>query len=351
MAAKNIMPIILGKNFNMLGLIDDYKSLIWTTRYYDHGDFELVVNITPQTYMYCNKGVYITRQDDENVGILEKVEAKITETNEQVFVITGRFLTRILALRIIAEQTQVNGTVAQAINKLITDAIISPTIPERQISNFTLGSYTTQATIEAQFTGKNLYTVIHDICVQYGLGFKVTLNSDNQFVFSLYQGIDRSFNQQENPHVIFSDTYDNLLNAEFVIDFTNTINAVLAAGEGEGLQRKTVWVTTASNPSGLNRYEYYDDSRNTSSNEGEISDEEYMAQLAEIGRENFTPYEMTLGGEVNFTSVNFKTDVNIGDIVSIATSKIDLFINARIIEVIESIDENGKYSIIPTFGQ
>ena len=354
MAAKTITPVIYDNNFNMIAIVDNYKSLIWTTRYYDHGDFEFVVPLNKTMLSYCQATYYVMRPDDENVGIIEKVQAKITETDEEMLIVSGRFLTQILARRIIAEMTEVNGTVTQAVNQLITDAIISPTISERQISNFIIGDYSTTETMTAQYTGKNLYTVIHDICVQYGLGLKVTLNANKQFVFVLYKGEDRTFDQSENPYVIFSDTYDNIMNFEFQADFTNVITAVLSAGEGEGDQRKTVWVAAdnlAHLPAtGLYRYEYYLDARNTSTNEGEISEQDYLDQLAELGTENFTPYQVAFAGEVSFNFIEFKKDVNIGDLVVIQNSMENRAITARIIEVIESVSESGAYSIIPTFG-
>lgn len=348
--AKQILPVVMDQNFNRIGVIDSYKSLIWTTRYYVHGDFEITIGVSPQIIQLLAVGNYIARDDDDNIGIIEKIDLKITETNEQQLIVSGRFLTQILGRRIIAKQTQVNGTVAAAINQLITDAIISPELPERQISNFILGTYTTAATIEAQYTGKNLYTVISDICLQYGIGFKITLNDSNEFVFELYEGVDRSYEQSVNPYVVFSNQYDNLINAEYQKDAKNLVTAVLAAGEGEGLDRKTVWVTNEANPTGLYRFEYYDDSRNTSSNEGEISEEDYLNQLAELGRENLTTYETTFAGEANFTSVNYKEDVNIGDICTIENTNLGVAFSARIIEIIESVDASGKYSIIPTFG-
>lgn len=350
MQIPKILPIAMDANFIRLGVIDDYISLIWSIRYYDHGDFEIKTGVSAKVAQLLSVGNYILREDDDNVGIVEKVDVTITETNEQYFTASGRFLTQILGRRIIAQQTQVRGTVASAINKLITDAIISPEISARQISNFILGDYTTSATMSAQFTGKNLYEVISETCQQYGIGFKITLNHANQFVFSLYEGVDRSYNQSVNPYVVFSNEYENLINAEYQKDAQNLITAVLAAGEGEGLDRKTVWVTSQANPTGLNRYEYYDDSRNVSSNEGEISEQEYLAQLAELGRENLTTYETTFAGQIDLTTVQFKTDVNIGDIVSIENTDVGLSFNARIIELIESVDENGKYTIIPTFG-
>ena len=347
---KEILPIIADSNFNKLGVIDDYKSLIWTTRYYEHGDFELCTGVNLLYCTFFEVGNYVIRNDDENVGIIEKVEIQITEEDEEILIASGRFLTQILARRIIATQTQVSGLVSNCIYRLINDAIINPTIAARKINNFTIGNYTGTDTMEAQYTGKNLYDVISGLCLQYGLGLKVTLNDNNQFVFNLYKGVDRSYNQSDNPYVVFSDKYENLLNTQYQKDASNIVTNVLAAGEGEGSERKMIWVTNGD-PSGLNRYEFFDDSRNISSNNGEISESEYMQQLAEAGRENLTSYDSAFAGNVDFTNVDFKNEVNIGDIVTIDDSRLNSYFNVRIIEVIESIGEDGKYSLIPTFGE
>ena len=346
---KKIIPIIANQSLTKLGVIDDYKSIIWTTRYYEHGDFEITTGVNTHYYDFLSIGNYVIRPDDDNVGIIEKVEVIITEYDEEVLIASGRFLTQILGRRIIANQTQVNTDIASAIYKLITDAIINPTIPERKIDNFILGDYTSTQNLKAQFTGRNLYDVIAELSLQYGLGFKITLNDNNQFVFKLYEGVDRSYDQEDNPYVVFSDVYDNLLNAQYQRDAKNLVTNVLVAGEGEGEARKTIWVSNG-NPSGLARYEYWDDSRNISSNDGEISQADYMNQLAEAGKENLTTYETTFAGEADFTNIEFKSEVNVGDICTIENKKLGKYFNARIIEVIENIDESGKYSIIPTFG-
>lgn len=348
--AKKIYPIVMDTNFNRLALIDGYQSFIWTTRYYAHGDFQLTTGITKELLQLLVIGNYIVRDDDENVGIIEKVDVRINETNEQVLTVSGRFLTCILNRRIIAEQTQVDSRVDTAINKLINDAIISPDISARAISNFKLGTYSISDNIEAQYTGKNLYEVISAIALQYGIGFKITLDDNNDFVFSLYRGVDRSYNQSTNPYVIFSDMYDNLINAEYQRDATDYVTAVLAAGEGEGDERKTIWVENSEAPTGLNRFEFYDDARNISSNEGEISETDYYEQLAEAGRASLTTYLTKFAGEVNFSNIEYKQDVDIGDICVIENTHLGVQINSRIIEIIESIDASGKYSVIPTFG-
>ena len=348
--AKTILPVVMDTNFTKLAVLDSYKSLIWTTRYYNHGDFEIQIAATASNVELLTTGNYIVREDDDNVGIIEKVDVVISETDERLIKVSGRFLTAILARRIVAEQTELTGAVSDAIETLINDAIINPAIASRAISNFIINPYTLSAAIDVQYTGKNLYTIISDLAVQYHFGFKITLNNSNQFVFELYEGTDRSYNQTSNPYVVFSDEYENLINAEFQKDTKQMVTAVLAAGEGEGIDRKTVWVEVEEAPTGLNRYEFFDDSRNTSSNSGEIPEEDYYKQLAEDGRASLTAYETTFAGEVNFNTIEFKTDVDIGDIVTIESKALGYQMAARIIEVIESIDASGAYTVIPTFG-
>ena len=124
---------------------------------------------------------------------------------------------------------------------------------------------------------------------------------------------------------------------------------VLIAGEGEGLARKTLWVTKTA-PSGLNRYEFFQDARDASTNDGEISDEVYYNQLRGEALESITAFTTAFTGEVDFSNIVYKQDVNIGDICTIKNKRWGLSINTRLVEIIESIGENGAYTITPSFG-
>ena len=203
--------------------------------------------------------------------------------------------------------------------------------------------------MQAQYTGDNLLEQICEICQTYGIGFKVILNDQNQFVFSLFEGTDRSYDQSVNPYVVFSDEYDNLLSSQYEEDYQEIVTDVLVAGEGEGLDRKTLWVSEENN-SGLNRYEMYKDQRNLQTNDGEITDAEYEAQMQESGKESITSITTAFTGTVYFGNVEWKQDVNIGDICVIENKRWGIYINSRLIEVIESMSEAGEYSIVPTFG-
>lgn len=343
-----MIPVIMNRSFERLAEIDDYISFIWTNRYYEAGDFELVVVANAENIAAMQKWNYIVRDDDENTGIIEHLTIQHEEETGNVLIVAGRFLPSILGRRIIAAQTTVNGKISDCINKLINENVISPLLTARQIANFKLGSYAINQTMQAQFTGDNLLETISMICQTYGLGFKVTLNDQNQFVFQLYQGIDHTYDQSTNPYVVFSDEYDNLLSSEYEENCEEMTTAVLVAGEGEGLDRKTMWITDGA--TGINRCELYKDQRDLQSNDGQISDAEYNKLLQEAGKELLTTYTAAFTGQVYMDNVNYKTDLNVGDLVVIENKKWGIYMNTRLVEVIESVSETGEYSIVPTFG-
>lgn len=343
-----IEPIILNKSFEKIGIVDDYSSLIWTTRYYECGDFELVVPVDDRHIELLQMGFYVTRPDDKRAGIIENITISQDEDQSEQMIVTGRFLSSILGRRIIAVQTQLYGTVSAGVASLINDAIVNPEIGKRKISNFYVSATNFTERLEAQYTGKNLLEVIEDICKTNHIGFKTILD-DGKFVFSLFKGTDRSYNQSENPRVVFSDEYDNLISSTYEEETTELITDVLVAGEGEGMDRKTVWASI-DEPSGLDRYELYHDQRNMSTNDGEISDDEYKAQMLEEGLEQLTTVTKAFDGTTYFDNIKFREDVDIGDVVVIQNTRWGIAINSRLIEVIESVDESGAYEIVPTFG-
>lgn len=348
MIMNRMMPVIMNDQFERLAIVDDYSSFIWSTRYYTSGDFQLMVDVNETNMQLFQKDYYVVRDDDENVGIIEDIMIQRNEDAHEVLVVKGRFLDAIIARRIIAVQTTVNGKISACIEQLLTDNIINPSISARKIANFTISSYEFNTTMHAQYTGKNLLDTISDICKTYGIGYKVTLNDDHEFVFQLYEGIDRTYDQTANPWVIFSDTYDNLLSSQYEENYQQIATAVLVAGEGEGLDRKTAWVTDGS--TGLDRHEVYKDQRNVRSNDGEITDEEYQELLEEAGKESLTKYTTAFTGKVYFDNITYKQDIGMGDLCVIENSRWGIYINSRLVEVIESVNEAGEYSITPTFG-
>lgn len=341
---------LLDNNLNYLQVIEVYRSLIWTTRYYTAGDFELYTPATPALLNTLQPGYFIIRDDDlTQAMIINNFEIKTDVENGDYITVTGKSLKSILGRRIIWGQTVLNGNVETMVRKLVTDNAINPTIPARAISRLILGdTIGLTGTIEAQYTGDNLGETLTAIGQTYGIGYDVLLDLPNkQFKFVLLQGTNRTYSQDTVPRVIFSNEYENLLTTDYTYNRDNYKNVALVAGEGEGTARKTATIGTASD---LNRYELFVDARDVSSNNGEISAAEYNNLLLERGAQNLSEKIIVEGinGEIepNYT-YKLGIDYFLGDIVEVI-NEYGVTMSPRITEVIECQDENG-YKCIPTF--
>lgn len=348
MARENMIPTVLNTNFERLAELDDYISFIWTERFYKPGDFEICIDIKHSQNLQI--GYYIQRKKDDHIGVIEKIQYQRTEEAQEIIIVSGRLIQSILARRVISTQTQITGRVTAAIGMLINENVMNPVNAARKISNvtFTNNSVST-ATMDAQYTGENLLETINSLCETYSVGIDCVLDAHNNFAFSLYDGVDRSYNQSANPYIVFSEDYDNLLTSEYDENYENYVTDVLVGGEGEGINRTMIWSSKAPK-SGLSRYETFLDASTAVTNEQIITQETYEKQLEGLGYELVTDYTAAFSGEVDFTGVRYGTDLDLGDIVTIENKRWGMLLNSRLIEVIESIGEDGAYSVVPTFG-
>lgn len=339
---------VLDNNFNQIAVIDDYKSLIWAKRYYDFGDCELYIGASDLYFDILQKGYYLLRNDDDMVCCIKSVELETNTETGNFMIVVGKDSREILNQRIVWNQTNFNGTVEDYIRKLVDENVINPTVPERKIDNFTLGDRVGLVdTIQEQVTFDYLGEKIVELCKVYRYGSRILLNDDNQFVFSVYQGIDRSYNQDTNNYVLFSPEFDNIISSIYKTDDSNFKNAVLVAGEGEGVDRKRYSMGTAS---GLDRYELFVDAKDLSSTTDEGVTIDYNEALRARGLEGLAEYGTveSFEGEVepNY-SYKYGIDYQLGDIVQVI-NEYGVSSNVRITEVLETFDEQG-YSVIPTF--
>ena len=334
-------------------MIDSFESFIWTDRYNAFGDFEIYTLVNSDILRDAQQDYYIwTTQSDRTMIIDERIINSDIESGGHL-TIRGRSLESVLDRRIIWVQTILRGNFQNAIQRLLNENIINPTISSRRIANFIFQPSTdpriTSLTIETQFTGTNLYEAIKELCQDRNLGFKIVLNANNQFVFSLYMGIDRSYSQDVNPYVVFSPGYDNIINSNYLE--TNRIlkTAALIAGEGEGVDRRT---TSIGGGSDLARRELYVDARDISSRteDGELTNTQYIANLVSRGEQRMAEYVFvkTFEGNVETTQMFiYGTDFFIGDVVQIV-NEFGLEASTRIVEIIFS-NNNAGNDVIPTF--
>lgn len=346
--------LVLNINYESIAVLDTYESLIWTDRYNSYGDFEMFFAMDESSLEYLKEDNYLWLKDSEHTMIIEDIRIDADTEDGNHLVVTGRSLESILERRIIWGQRVFTGNLQTAIQTMLNESIISPSIADRKISNFRFVASTdpkiTSLTIDNQYTGDDLYTVIKGLCEENNIGFKIILADDNWFEFSLYAGVDRSYDQTENPYVVFSPNFENIINSNYFSSKASYRNVTLVAGEGEGTARKT---TVVGSGSGLNRREVFTDARDISSETEDgvtLSDTEYYAQLRSKGLKTIADHPITTAfeGEVEVTRLfKYGEDFYIGDIVQIANEYGNEG-SAYISELIISRSEAGL-SVYPTF--
>ena len=351
---------ILDQSKSFVGICDDYKSIIWTKRYFTPGDFELYLPATIKNLALLREDYYCVREQDicevddkkvfKNVMIIEKIQITTSLEDGNYLIVSGRCLKSLLARRIVWSQTNLSGNLEKNLRNVVAVNGGQNSSPyARVIPGLMLGDEKGfKETIVKQVTGANVSEFLAEVCKTYGIGWDIYIKGAF-FYFELYKGVDRSYNQTDLPYVVFSPEFDNLLATDYQFDKTNYKNVALVGGEGEGTARKMVTVGTAEN---LDRYEIFVDSRNSSSNDGEISADEYTTMLEEEGNEALSESDNSINesisGEVEpSTNYTLGVDYFLGDIVEVI-NEYGIEAAPRIIEIIESEDDTGSYTI-PTF--
>lgn len=348
--------LILNDKFECVDILDTYESFIWTDRFYKCGDFQCVTIPKKRYLETLVSGNYIQSYQSEHLMIIEQKEIKTSVEVSPSLTIKGRSLESILDRRIVWKQTILDGKLQGQIKKILNDNVVNPSDSSRKIENFIFEEADDpniiDLTIQAQYTGDNLYDVICEICESFNIGFKITLNEDNNFVFKLYSGTDRSYSQNINQYVVFSPDFDNIIDTRYNEDVSEYKNVALIAGEGEGSDRKTL-VIGSDTLSGLNRKELYVDARDifTTTDDGqEIPIEEYTEQLRQRGISKLSEWiiNKVFDGQIESTRMyEYQKDFFIGDIIQLE-NEFGIASGAQILEFITSIDSSGVDSY-PTF--
>lgn len=349
--------LIMDENFAGVSTLDIFESLIWTDRYYACGDFEIYMPCSEKMLSTLKQDMYLYLRESEHIMIIEDIQIDTDVEDGAHLTVTGRSLESILDRRVIWNLTTLSGGLQAGIKQLLNENAISPSDPARVIPNLIFEDSTdskiTNLSLNAQYYGENLYDVICEVCESNEIGFKIILNESNQMVFSLYAGTDRSYEQTENPYVIFSPGFDNLLNSNYISSKKTLKTVTMITGEGEGSDKKKA-VAECSNGagSGLNRREMHTDASGISQTDGEdtISDEAYTALLQRQGIDELAQNTRTesFEGEVSSgRTYTYGADYFMGDIVQ-NVNEFNIKATSRVTEYIMSQDESGieRY---PTF--
>lgn len=254
---------VLDGNLEVIGIVDNYKSLIWAERYREIGDCELYLGADTATVELLSMGRYLMRENSDMICRIKKIEITTNIDDGNYLTVTGYDAKDLLDQRVAWGNLISDGN-AEAFARSLVDGSLGGEAPEaRQVlkPDGTRLLYLddaagfTDITTE-QVSYANIGVTIRDFCSKYGWGYRVTLR-DGALRFAFYRGTDRS------NSVVFSPNYENLVGSQYSDDKTDLGNVALIAADGTGVNRTRESVGEAS---GIDRVEFYIDGKELTRN-------------------------------------------------------------------------------------
>lgn len=335
---------VYDSDFNQIALIDQYSSLIWTDRYDECGEFELVIPYQSSFLDIFCLGYYCKVDQSIHWAVIEKVEMKKEDEDAPEMIISGRSIESILERRVVIEKVEFeDASLQDSVQSLLTTNIISPSDDSRKIEGFKMKISTdteiTNLKLTESYDGDNLLSIISGICQENNIGFIIGVEEDFTLYFQLYVGSDRSGSNINNGIVCFSPEYDNLLNSSYYLSselYHNTI--IVSTSENNYI---SVSKSTADFANGLDRREVQIDVNELKENQSSSLSDTMIVKKARKLFDTEYKIEKTFEGDI-VPNVNYQymEDYFTGDIVKMT----DIFGNTknlRIKEMMISYDEGG----------
>lgn len=274
--------------------------------------------------------------DEKSFGTLANdVPVYLVFRNETGYMFNASI--QISSLMLVAGSSRKNWTPSQGSS--IVDTV-------RSLADyFEIGTITAPKKLTKQISYDYVLSALYDLATQFNCGLTSTF-TNNKIAINFVPFNNRSQWSTQNS-LYFSDSIGNLSAWSFSQDYSEFKNFALIAGEGEGASRKK---TSVGIGYGIDLYEMFVDARDlsTDSDDGTLSNTEYMAMLAERGYNELAEADITytLTAEASKTIYTYPTDYDVGDVASIETPA--FLADGLIAKVTEVFDQTG-YSVFPTF--
>lgn len=378
---------IFNENLRRIGLLRQYEMAQWSNKFRDIGTFSINARYVDENLFLLDKTktyyILLYMSSDEtkseqwntlhNVfGKIEKVSKEDDEDTDypSTIKIEGRLMPFLFSKRVIANTLDYkNMELITYIRDLITRCFEKNTerYVDMNISCQKDNKVYEDTFITKQITGGQLWEELSDYFEQYKLGIVIAPKIDKTFELSseygehlsglsnvagfevqIKTGVDRTRGNGLNT-VIFSKSLSNIKRASYSYDSESDMNVAYIAGEGEGAERKwyEIQKDSENKKSAWNREELWIDARDIQS-EGEddttLTDEEYDKLIEQRAYEKFQEnavmdeYSATVN-EHNQRYV-YMRDYDLGDWVTIQDRDLGIEIDAQIVEVTTTLQNN-----------
>lgn len=233
---------ILDDLYRRIKVVDVFESFIWTERWKDVGDFELILPSTFETRNLFQPDMHLAMSDSDRMMIVETVDDKTDSENKSTITIKGPSFENIFDDRVATDgfagttlnpNWSITGTPGYIAREVVNQICILGLLSAGDIVEFLqMGSIYPPNTIEEPSTSVTIdiepdtvLKALKDICDVYDLGFRIVRNGDtSELYFNVYTGDDHTSLQTVHPVVVFSPDFDNLSNTSEYVSISKTKN-------------------------------------------------------------------------------------------------------------------------------
>lgn len=353
---------VLDATFKRIGLVDSYKSFIWTERYNEAGDWEVVVKSTKAALELFQVGRLVMKEDTKRVMMIQKiVEAKIDGLPS--IKVSGDSLEGLLKARgavyslgvynngspLMRKPTQI---FREIIFRSFVNAGIMPAPPADRVAGtwpfVQAGLAESLPDVADSQDTKQSYDMIKDYLDPHQVGFKVIYTPDDRedpayfLEWWCYKGIER-------PNVVFSPALGNFVDVETLTTNVNYYDRVQYFGGkgalyGSYVQAKNYSSGVAHRSKSIRDTSVVPDEDLSQAGVVQIL---YQMALAEFGRGHRD--QIISGNVIDSTGFTYDVDYNLGDLVTVRDSR-DRSHQLIVTEHVLIRDDTGESSY-PSFSQ
>jgi len=218
----------LNEGLQRAEVIEGYESFVWTERYAECGDFEILVNSEQSYRSLLQPGVRIGMNGSYYTMMIESAVDEIALDGVKKLTITGRSMESILDDRVgysavddltAKPKWTLTGKPADIARTMFNTVCVTHALDANDSIPFyttgrllPLGSIPEPAeTVTLDFDPDSLYNDLVSICTTWPIGFRIVRDGDTGHVyFEVYTGNDRTTMQSVRNAVLFSPTMDTI---------------------------------------------------------------------------------------------------------------------------------------------
>lgn len=338
--------------------ITGYTSAMWVERYRTPGEFEIVAPLSSGLRSELPLGTIISHVDTLELAIVENHHIEEAQDSDPIITITGRSFESYLENRIVGTNEAwddppapffeygliANKSWDQAVI-LINDHVSGPVDSNETLNGHIIAATSlsgTGVTPLRYLKRGSLHERLVELLAVDDLGIRMirrnpwgVLGNDTTTYFQIHRGVDRS------NKIIFSWQAGELESAEYLWSLKNLKNVALVQGR---FVEEIVYT-------GANNYDRRVMFVDASDIDGALTTAPTGSTLTEIRAKMYTRGEEALANqnEINIattdiarvTQYRFRTDYDIGDIVSVDGNYGDIE-KRRVVEYVEVEDEGGE---------